>query len=86
VFRERRDFPLGMQSDYTKPRWKMPWDTLLTTEEERAAEAAFHGDSPNPRWTRRARSLYDAIIALTNGRDVLEPGIVDGTRETRIGA
>ena len=44
---------------------------LLTHDEHNASEAAFHGLPPNPNWSRHAQEIYLGILAVTNGRDII---------------
>ena len=43
---------------------------LLTHDEQKAAEAAFHGLPMNPDWTDHAQEIYLGILAVTGGRDI----------------
>lgn len=49
----------------------MTTDTLLTHDEQKAAEAAFRGLPLNPTWSRKAQQTYLGILAVTNGRDIV---------------
>ena len=44
----------------------------LTYDESKAAEAAFHGLPLDPKWSRHAQEIYFGILAVTNGRDIVE--------------
>ena len=44
----------------------------LTYDEQKASEAAFHGLPLNPKWSSRAQAIYVGILAVTNGRDIVE--------------
>ena len=44
----------------------------LTNDEQRAAEAAFHGLPLNPNWPHHAQEIYRGILAVTNGRDIVK--------------
>ena len=46
-------------------------DAPLTHDERKAAEAAFRGLPINPAWSHKAQGLYLAIIAVTEGRDIV---------------
>ena len=43
----------------------------LTHDEQRAAEAAFHGLPLDPNWSRHAQEIYRGILAVTDGRDIV---------------
>ncbi len=44
----------------------------LSFDERKAAEAAFRGLPVDPKWSRGALSIYQGILAHTQGRDVVE--------------
>ena len=44
---------------------------LLTQDEHKASEAAFHGLPLDPKWSRHAQKIYLGILAVTNGRDIV---------------
>ncbi|HEU4683291.1 MAG TPA: hypothetical protein VFS39_02150 [Nitrospira sp.] len=45
--------------------------TVLTHDEQKAAEAAFRGLPMNPKWSAGAQRVYLGILAVTNGRDIV---------------
>ena len=49
----------------------MTAETLLTHDEQKAAESAFRGVKLNPVWSLKAQQIYLGILAVTNGRDVV---------------
>ncbi|HKC94040.1 MAG TPA: hypothetical protein VKB81_08490 [Nitrospira sp.] len=57
--------------------------TPLTSDQHKAAEAAFHGLPLNPEWTQSAQDIYLGILAVTNGRDIVndmeDPALTFGT-------
>ena len=44
---------------------------LLTHDERKASEAAFHGLPLDPRWSSHAQEIYLGILAVTKGRDIV---------------
>jgi hypothetical protein len=44
----------------------------LTHDEQKAAEAAFRGLPINPRWSQSAQQIYLRILAVTDGRNIVE--------------
>jgi hypothetical protein len=46
-------------------------DSLLTHDEQKAAEAAFRGLPLNSQWSRGAQRIYIGIMEVTGGRDVV---------------
>lgn len=44
---------------------------LLTHDEQKASEAAFHGLPLDPKWSSHAQEIYFGILAVTNGRDII---------------
>jgi hypothetical protein len=44
---------------------------LLTHDEHKASEAAFHGLPLDPTWSSHAQDIYLGILAVTNGRDIV---------------
>ena len=44
---------------------------VLTHDEQKDAEAAFHGLPINPDWTDHAQEIYLGILAVTGGRDII---------------
>ena len=44
----------------------------LTFDEHKASQAAFHGLPLDPKWSRHAQEIYLGILAVTNGRDIVE--------------
>ena len=49
----------------------MSTGAILTHDEHRAAEAAFHGLPLDPKWSHHAQEIYLGILAVTNGRDIV---------------
>jgi len=49
----------------------MSTGAILTHDEYKASEAAFHGLPLDPKWSRRAQKIYLGILAVTNGRDIV---------------
>lgn len=47
-------------------------DSVLTHDEQKAAEAAFRGLPLNASWSRGAQLIYIGILEVTRGRDILE--------------
>jgi hypothetical protein len=47
-------------------------DSILTFDEQKAAEAAFRGLPADPIWSSSAHAIYDGILAHTQGRNILE--------------
>ena len=45
---------------------------ILTHDEHKASEAAFHGLPLDPKWSRHAQEIYLGILAVTNGRDIVK--------------
>lgn len=43
----------------------------LSHDEQKAAEAAFHGLPMNPDWTSHAQQIYLGILAVTGGHDII---------------
>src|SRR5262245_16771745 len=71
-------------ADETSPgRCPMSTSVLLTHDEHKASEAAFHGLPLNPKWSRHAQEIYLGILAVTNGRDIVKntevPALTFGT-------
>ena len=44
---------------------------LLTHDEQKASEAAFHGLPLDPKWSSHAQEIYFGILAVTNGRNIV---------------
>lgn len=44
---------------------------ILTHDEYKASEAAFHGLPLDPKWSRHAQEIYLGILAVTEGRDIV---------------
>jgi hypothetical protein len=44
---------------------------LLTHDEHKASEAAFHGLPLDPSWSSHAQEIYRGILAVTHGRDIV---------------
>lgn len=45
--------------------------TILTHDEHKASEAAFHGLPLNPKWSKHAQDIYFGILEVTNGKDIV---------------
>jgi len=50
----------------------MSTGAILTHDEHKASEAAFHGLPLDPKWSRHAQEIYLGILAVTNGRDIVK--------------
>jgi hypothetical protein len=44
---------------------------LLTHDEHKASEAAFHGLPLDPKWAKHAQEIYRGILEVTNGQDIV---------------
>jgi len=44
---------------------------LLTYDEHKASEAAFHGLPLDLKWSKHAQDIYLGILAVTKGRDIV---------------
>jgi len=44
---------------------------LLTHDDHKASEAAFHGLPLDPKWSHHAQEIYLGILGVTNGRDIV---------------
>jgi hypothetical protein len=57
----------------------------LTHDEQKAAEAAFHGLPMGAKWTDQAQQIYLGILAVTGGRDIIHVprGEADGERKQK---
>ena len=51
-------------------------DSILTFDEQKAAEAAFWGLPANPTWSSSAHAIYNGIFAHTQGRNVVEESVL----------
>ncbi len=49
----------------------MTEESLLTYDEQKAAEAAFRGLPPNSRWSQGAQRIYMGILEITHGRNIV---------------
>jgi hypothetical protein len=49
----------------------IPVASSLTYDQQKAAEAAFHGRPLNPNWTEKALEIYFGILAITKGKDIV---------------
>lgn len=49
----------------------------LSFDEKKAAEAAFRGLPVDPSWSLGAQSIYQGILAHTQGRNVVEETILE---------
>ena len=52
-------------------------DSILTFDERKAAEAAFRGLPANPMWSSSAHTIYDGILAHTQGRNIVEESVLE---------
>ena len=52
-------------------------DSILTFDEQKAAEAAFRGLPANPMWSSSAHAIYDGILAHTQGRNIVEESVLE---------
>ena len=44
---------------------------VLTHDEHKASEAAFHGLPLDPKWSQHAQDIYLGILEVTNGKDIV---------------
>ena len=49
----------------------MTTGAILTHDEHKASEAAFHGLPLDPKWSRHAQEIYLGILEVTNGKDIV---------------
>jgi len=49
----------------------MSTGAILTHDEYKASEAAFHGLPLDPKWSRHAQEIYLGILAITDGRNIV---------------
>ena len=54
-------------------------DSILTFDEQKAAEAAFRGLPIDPTWSSSAHAIYHGIFAHTQGRDIVEECVLETT-------
>ena len=52
-------------------------DSILTFDEQKAAEAAFRGLPANPMWLSNAHAIYNGILTHTQGRNILEESMLE---------
>ena len=52
-------------------------DSILTFDEQKAAEAAFGGLPANPMWSSSAHAIYNGILTHTQGRNILEESMLE---------
>ena len=52
-------------------------DSILTFDEQKAAEAAFRGLPANPMWSSSAHAIYNGILTHTQGRNILEESMLE---------
>ena len=45
--------------------------TILTHDEHKASEAAFHGLPLDPKWSQHAQEIYLGILEVTKGKDIV---------------
>jgi len=51
----------------------------LSFDEKKAAEAAFQGLPIDPAWSVSAQAIYFGILAHTQGRNIVEEGVLETT-------
>ena len=51
----------------------------LSFDEKKAAEAAFQGLPIDPAWSVSAQAIYCGILAHTQGRNIVEEGVLEAT-------
>jgi hypothetical protein len=44
---------------------------ILTHDEHKASEAAFHGLPLDPEWSQHAQEIYLGIFEVTKGKDIV---------------
>ena len=44
---------------------------ILTHDEHKASEAAFHGLPLDPTWSKQAQEIYLGILEVTHGKDIV---------------
>lgn len=49
----------------------------LSFDEKKAAEAAFRGLPIDPTWSSNAQAIYCGILAHTQGRNIVEEGMLE---------
>jgi hypothetical protein len=52
-------------------------DSILTFDEQKAAEAAFRGLPADLMWSSSAHAIYDGILAHTQGRNIVEESLLE---------
>ena len=52
-------------------------DSILTFDEQKAAEAAFRGLPIDPTWSSSAHAIYHGIVAHTQGRNIVEECVLE---------
>ena len=52
-------------------------DSILTFDEQKAAEAAFRGLPANPMWSSSAHAIYNGILTHTQGRNIVEESVLE---------
>ena len=51
----------------------------LSFDEKKAAEAAFQGLPIDPAWPVSAQAIYCGILAHTQGRNIVEEGVLEAS-------
>jgi hypothetical protein len=51
----------------------------LSFDEKKAAEAAFQGLPIDQAWSVSAQAIYCGILAHTQGRNIVEEGVLEAT-------
>jgi hypothetical protein len=59
--------------------------SLLTYDAQKASEAAFHGRPLDPTWSTHAQDIYRSILAVTNGRAILDDGVTSSFGRSLLG-
>ena len=54
-------------------------DSILTFDEQKAAEAAFRGLPIDPTWSSSAHAIYHGILAHTQGLNIVEESVLETT-------
>jgi hypothetical protein len=52
-------------------------NSILTFDEQKAAEAAFRGLPVDPKWSSSADAIYYGILAHTQGRNIVEESVLE---------
>ena len=54
-------------------------DSILTFDEQKAAEAAFRGLPIDLTWSSSAHAIYHGIVAHTQGRNIVKESVLETT-------